>query len=104
MLVTVRNCCTNALFTLKLRHGLAVLQATGPPGVGTEPVLTMLYPAVFTPITFCLLAILKKSASNSTLYLSRNLNLLATPMSTTQVIGKRKTFFPQMSLRFLPPY
>src|SRR5262245_19036282 len=55
---------------LKFRQGEAELQVTVPLGVATVPVDWMKYPVWFTDITFCLLAMLKKSVDSSSLYLS----------------------------------
>src|ERR1700674_775972 len=102
-LVTVPNNGAKALLTLKLRHGFALLHVTLPPGVATVPEVEMMYPVLFTLITFCLLGRLKKSASSSTLYFSWKVKFLAMRMSTSQVMGCRKELRPRMSIRLVPP-
>src|SRR5262245_51114430 len=65
--------------------------------------LPTIYPVWFWPITFCLLAILKKSAINSSLYFSWKVKLLATRISSNHAMGRRKELFPRISIRLVPP-
>src|SRR5579864_414225 len=63
----------------------------------------MMYPVLFSPVTFCLLAILKKSPRSSTLNFSRTLKYLAKRRSCTHVEGSLKVLRPTTSMRFAPP-
>src|SRR6266481_3656231 len=65
--------------------------------------LEMLYPVLFACVTFCLLARLKKSASNSSLYLSWNVKNFAIRRSGTHVLGRPKVLRPIWGRRVAPP-
>src|SRR5260221_14670816 len=73
---------------LKPRHGLAAVHvATPPPASGMVPVDWARYAVVLTPVTFCLLARLKKSVRISSLSLSVTEKLLETRKSVIHVAG-----------------
>src|SRR5579864_5849837 len=74
--------------TLKPRHGLAAVHVATPPvASGIVPVDWAMYAVVLTPVTFCLLARLKKSVRISILYLSVMEKLLETRRSVIHVMG-----------------